>query len=151
MEIPGSPCLLTGESVQAHNMKDLGKGKRKSAWVLSVYYLLHYLSAFKTLVILLYLVTLWVENSGHGLAKGCFRSSWHQLRPVCGVQMVSRMNWGLPSGSSGKEPSCQCRRHKRRGFNPWVRQIPFKRAWQPTPVFLPGKSHGQRSLASYGP
>ena len=58
---------------------------------------------------------------------------------------------GFPGGASGKEPACQCRRHKRRGFDPWVGKIPWRRAWQPTPVFLPGKSHGQRSLAGYGP
>ena len=34
-------------------------------------------------------------------------------------------------------------------FNPWVRKIPWRRAWQPTPVFLPGEPHGQRSLAGY--
>ena len=50
------------------------------------------------------------------------------------------------SDASGKEPSCQCRRHKSLGFNPWVGKLPWKRAWKPTPVFLPGKSHGQRSL-----
>ena len=43
----------------------------------------------------------------------------------------------------------QCRRHKRSGFNPWVRKMTWRRAWQPTPVFLPGESHGQRSLAGY--
>ena len=37
------------------------------------------------------------------------------------------------------------------GFDPWVGKIPYRRAWQPTPVFLPGESHGQRSLASYSP
>ena len=37
------------------------------------------------------------------------------------------------------------------GFNPWVRKIPWRRKWQPTPGFLPGGSHGQRSLAGYGP
>ena len=37
------------------------------------------------------------------------------------------------------------------GFNPWVRKIPWKGKWQPTPVFLPGESHGQRSLAGYSP
>ena len=58
---------------------------------------------------------------------------------------------GLPGGASGKEPNCQCRRHKRRGFDPWVRKIPWRRKWQPTPVFLTGKSHGQRSLAGYSP
>ena len=40
---------------------------------------------------------------------------------------------------------------KRLRFNPWVRQIPWRRKWQPTPVFLPGKSHGQRSLAGHSP
>ena len=54
-------------------------------------------------------------------------------------------------GTSGKEPACQCRRRKRRQFNPWVRKIPWRRAWQPTQVFLPGESHGQRSLVGYRP
>ena len=36
-------------------------------------------------------------------------------------------------------------------FEPWVGKIPWRRAWQPSPVFLPGESHGQRSLASYSP
>ena len=58
---------------------------------------------------------------------------------------------GSPSGPSGKEPDCQCRRHKRHGFDPWVGKIPWKRIWQPTPVFLPGESHGQRSLVGCSP
>jgi len=40
-------------------------------------------------------------------------------------------------------------RHRRRGFDPWVRKIPWRRAWQPTPVFLPGESQGQKSLVGY--
>ena len=44
----------------------------------------------------------------------------------------------------------QCRRHVRSGFGPRVGKIPGRRKWQPTPVFLPGASHGQRSLAAYG-
>ena len=56
---------------------------------------------------------------------------------------------GFPGGTSDKESTCQCRRHKRLGFDPWVRKIPWRRAWQPTPAFLPGESHGQRSLAGY--
>ena len=115
---------------------------------------------------------------------------------------------GFLGGPSGEEPTCQCRRHKRRRFDPWetrvwslgwedpqrrawqpilawripwteepgglqsiwsqrirhdwsnlacthvyvdyrVGKIPWKRKWQPTPIFLPGKSHGQRSLAAY--
>ena len=46
--------------------------------------------------------------------------------------------------TSGKGPTCQCRRHRRCSFNPWVRKIPFSRKWQSTPVFL----SGQRSLVS---
>ena len=45
----------------------------------------------------------------------------------------------------------QCRRHKRRGFSPWVGKILRGSAWQPTPVFLSGESQGQRSLAGYSP
>ena len=40
-------------------------------------------------------------------------------------------------------------RHRRRGFDSWVRKIPWRRAWQPTPVFLPGESQGQKSLVGY--
>jgi len=39
----------------------------------------------------------------------------------------------------------------RPGFDPWVGKIPWRREWQPTPVFLPGESHGQRSLAGHSP
>ena len=46
---------------------------------------------------------------------------------------------GFPGGASGKEPASQCRRRQRPGFNPWVRKIPWRRAWQPTLVFLPGE------------
>ena len=51
---------------------------------------------------------------------------------------------------SSKEHACQCSRHQRCGFDPWAKKI-WKRKWQPTPVFLPGKSHGQKSLMSYSP
>ena len=61
------------------------------------------------------------------------------------------MSRGFPGGASGKEPACQCRRHKRCRFNPWARKIPWRRSWQPTPVLLPGRSHGQRSLEEYSP
>ena len=55
---------------------------------------------------------------------------------------------GLPWWRPCKEPACQCRRH---GFYPWVRKIPWRRKWSPTPVFFPGKSHKQRSLVGYSP
>ena len=50
---------------------------------------------------------------------------------------------------SGKEPTHHCKRRKRRGFNYWVGKIPWSRKQQPAPVFLPGKSRGQRSLKGY--
>ena len=52
------------------------------------------------------------------------------------------------SSSDGKESACQCRRPR---FNPWVKKISWRREWQPTPVFLSGKFHGQRSLAGCSP
>ena len=55
---------------------------------------------------------------------------------------------GLPRWLSGKEFVCQ---YRRRGFNPWVGKIPWRRKRQPTPVFMPGKPHGQGSLAGYSP
>ena len=58
---------------------------------------------------------------------------------------------GLPWWFNDKRICLQCRRHRRLGFSPWVGEIPWRRAWQPTPVFLPGESHGQRILVGYSP
>ena len=55
----------------------------------------------------------------------------------------------FPGGTSGKEAACQCRRYKRCEFDSWVGKIPWRRAWQTTPVFLPGQSYEQRSLVGY--
>jgi len=52
--------------------------------------------------------------------------------------------YGLSWWLSGKESTCQCRRHRRHGFDPWVGKIPWRKKWQPTSVFLAGKSHVQR-------
>ena len=54
----------------------------------------------------------------------------------------------LPRWLSGEETACQSRRG---GFEPWAGKIPWRRAWQPTPVLLPGEAHGQRSLAGFSP
>ena len=54
---------------------------------------------------------------------------------------------GFPGGASGKEPTCQCRRCKRQGFDSWVGKIPLEKEMQLSPVFLPEESHGQRSVA----
>ena len=57
-------------------------------------------------------------------------------------------NYCCSDSSVVKEFAFKCRRRR---FNSWVRKIPWSRKWQPTPVFLPGKFHGQRSLAGYSP
>ena len=56
--------------------------------------------------------------------------------------------WDLPGGSDGKRNCLQCMRSR---LSPWVRKIPWRRKWQPIPVFLTGEFHGQRNLAGYGP
>ena len=58
---------------------------------------------------------------------------------------------GCPRWLSGKRITCQCRRCRRRGFDPWGGKILWRRKYQPASVFLPGRSHGQRSLADYSP
>ena len=75
--------------------------------------------------------------------------SWCQISKKNTILHFSRCI--LPDSTVSKEPACQCRRHKRCGFNPCIRKIPWSRKWQPTPVFLPGKSHGQTSLEGYSP
>ena len=66
-------------------------------------------------------------------------------------QLSTAHQMGLPRWSSSKESACQGRRHKTHGFDLWVGKILKRRKWQPTPIFLPGKSHGQRSLAGCSP
>ena len=80
----------------------------------------------------------------HGVAKNqTWLSDWTELNHL--------LSTCFPSGASSKEFSCQSRRHKRHKFNPWFRKIPWRRAWQPTPVFLCGEAHGQRSLMDFSP
>ena len=69
------------------------------------------------------------------------------------TNLVSMKSYRWLSGKKKKKKNLptQCKRHKRHRFNPWFRKIPWRRKWQPTPVFLPGKFHGQRSLAGYSP
>ena len=67
------------------------------------------------------------------------------------LDLCKRGWWGLPRWLRAKESICQCRRRRRHGFDPWVRKIPWSKKWQPIVVFLPGKSHGQRSLVGYSP
>ena len=58
---------------------------------------------------------------------------------------------GFTGGASGKNLTCQFRRHKRHGFYPWVGKSPWRRKWQPTLVFLPGEFQEQKSLVGYSP
>ena len=57
--------------------------------------------------------------------------------------------WDFSVCASGKEPTCQWRRCKRHWFDPWVEKSPWRRAWQPTPVFLPEEFYGQRNPVGY--
>ena len=78
-----------------------------------------------------------------------FKLNLRQLRKGRTVNLsLGNEMIGLSWWFGGKEPACQCRRPR---FDPWVRKICCRREWLPTPVFLLGKSHGQRSLAGYSP
>ena len=73
-------------------------------------------------------------------------------QPLCAFPLKVSLPWvGFPGGTPDKEPACQCRRRETFGFDPGVGKIPWRPAWQPTPVFLPGESHGQRSLGGCSP
>ena len=86
----------------------------------------------------------WSEPSGFSweiMGCGCFRPEealWAGLSflsvPLKWLKLVALK--GFPGGASGKEPTCQSRRHKRHKFHPWLGKIPWRRASQPTPVFL---------------
>ena len=67
---------------------------------------------------------------------------------IYGISTLNNMysSKGISMWLSCKESACQCRR---RGLDPWVGNIPWRRKWQPPPVFLPGKSHGQGNLVGY--
>ena len=67
--------------------------------------------------------------------------------PGEGIGYTPQYSWASLMGQMVKNPS-QCGTSV---FSPWVVKIPWRRAWQPTPAFLPGASHGQRSLAGYSP
>ena len=80
-----------------------------------------------------------LKSTGQGREEGSGRVCAHPWRSLIG-------NWGFPGGSWGffscKEPACQCRSCKRLSSIPGLGKIPWRRAWQHTLVFLPGKSRG---------
>ena len=73
---------------------------------------------------------------------------WQSIPRGFRIFISSDPNRDFPGNTDGKESACQCRRYR---CDPWVRQIPWRRKWQSTPSFLPGKSHRQRNLVGYSP
>ena len=92
----------------------------------------------------------------HACACTCASQSFLEKRSQWDVTMILYIEhiytyMGFPGGSSGKEPACRCKRHKRHGFDLWVGKIAWRRTWQSTPVFLSGESYGQKNVVGYGP
>ena len=91
----------------------------------------------------------------HGVAKSRIRlSNFHSLRLKAKsnkMRATTITKQLQKDGSDGQESTCQWRRCRRCGLGPWVGKIPWRRAWQPTTVFLPGEFYRQRSLAGYNP
>ena len=85
---------------------------------------------------------IWTLSPPHNLCYDCIGVQFIYFFPIGNIT-------AFPGGANGKESTCQGRRCKRLRYDPWVRKIPWRRKWQPTPVFLPGKFYGQRSLAGY--
>ena len=81
------------------------------------------------------------------LPYSCFIYQTSFLLLLSLIELLSGVT-GLPRWLRSKKSTWKCRRRR---FNPWVRKIPWRRKWQPTPVFLPRRSHWQRSLAGYSP
>ena len=73
---------------------------------------------------------------------------WCNITGAEASHLGNKAGLGFPGGSVIKKSTCQCRRHR---FSHWIWKIPGRRAWQPTPGFLPGESYGQRSLAGCSP
>ena len=88
----------------------------------------------------------------HKLKQWLQISTWNSgilILPPFGMSCTLLL--GFPDGSVVKNPSVIAGKCRRWGFNPWVGKISWRRKWQPTLVFLPGESHGQRSLEGYSP
>ena len=144
-----TPVLLPGKS---HGRRSLVGCSPWGRWELDTTERLHFHFSLSCIE----------EGNGNPLRCSCLenprdRGAWWAV--VYGV--AQSLTWlkrlssssiplhGLPRWRSGKEFTWQCRRHKRCRFNSWDGKIPWRRRWQPTPLFLPGESHGQRSLVGY--
>ena len=89
------------------------------------------------------------ETTDFTVFANSFKQSWLVMKTRKKMHCIFT-SW-LPRWLSSKESACQCSSHGKCGFDPWVGKIPWRRAWQPTPVLVPGESHGQRSLVGFGP
>ena len=88
-----------------------------------------------------------IPRESHGQRSLVGYSPWGRKES----DMTEWLTHSLTLESAVKNLPTICRRHRSPRFNPWVRKILWRRKWQPTPVFLPGKSHGQWNLAGYSP
>ena len=99
-----------------------------------------------------FLKTLGVGDGQEGLA--CFSSWGGKESDTTEWLNWTELNWTIKQGlmvTSGSEVKESARHYRRCELHPWVRKIPWRRKWQPIAIFLPGKSHGQRSLVGYNP
>ena len=89
------------------------------------------------------------ESREHTIAPIMFSDKYlvNQIQPTSYLVLNQIHKKLLPRWCGGKESTCQCRRHRRCSFHP----ISWNRKWQPTPVFLTRKHHGQGSLVGYSP
>ena len=91
----------------------------------------------------------WPSPTEEGTAQTeSSRNLQETLKMLATYLCMCETKLGLPKWLRGKEPACQCRRCR---VHPWVGKIPWSRKWESTPVFLPGRLHGQRSLAGCSP
>ena len=90
----------------------------------------------------------WLNTGSDSSLKILLEKSPGEISPQSPLASPATIGRHLLVTEVDKESACQCRRY---GFSPWVGKIPWRSKWQPTPVFLPGKSYGQRSLEGYSP
>ena len=95
-------------------------------------------------------LTMTLPNNDNSLSvqRWTWASTIERMKFVSSNMLEATQNIGSLVAHLVKETACQ---RRRRGFNPWIGKFPWRRKWQPTPVFLPRKLHGQRSLAGYSP
>ena len=85
------------------------------------------------------------------MAPGWSWAFWGGIRAISPGLPGPCREMGFPGGASGVKNSSANAGDLREGFDSWVGKIPLRRAWQPTPLTMPGESHGQRSSVGYSP